>query len=271
MFSAKRPSSSQLGRSTKRGRTHQRRTLKLRHRRKGAARPRRSLSLGYRGTPNQYRFVRETRPTTIDLGDPTTPGVTMIPGTGAGPTKIPDIAAFQFPGFQINQLAGFVGEFSPLFANFKIDKIETILIPQWQETVNPDGAGSGTTQLSNLMMTRVNTKWLIGGLALQATAEGQRDKLAQIQKKSRSLYGTKKWLKINTVNPEVGKTIPDGAGGVNNAIQPSPWLSILNSSDQEYSFNDTLFADRLDGKDFAVDAYLYRMYHRVHFRTSFVG
>lgn len=204
---------------------------------------------------------------TVDIGNNLTSGVTLIGGTGA----IPNISAFQFQGLEMNQLANFVSEFSPLFANFKVDKITTYLIPQWQETVNPDGAGSGTTQLSNLMVTRINTKWMIETFGLEATAEAQRDKLAQIQKKTRSLYGIKKWLKFVTYNPEVGKTIPDGSGGTNIALQPSPWMSILNGSDQKYSSNDTVFCDRLDGKDFTTGVYLYRMYHRVHFRVSYVG
>ncbi len=266
MFSAKRPSYYQGGRSAKRARRFQRRIVKyVRHRRKGAARPSRSVSTGYRGTPNQYRFIRETRPTTIDMGTVGN-GVTLLAGTG----DIPDMSILQFPNFEMNQVPGYT-DFSSLFANFKIDKIETILVPMWQESVNPDGAGSGTTQLPNLMMTRINTKWLVNGITIAADAETQRDELAQIMKKSRSLYGTKKWLKITTSNPNVTKTIPDGSGGTNTVIEPQPWLSTTDSADQQFQMNDVLFADRLDGEDFDPDVYLYRMYHRVHFRTSFVG
>ncbi len=65
----------------------------------------------------------------------------------------------------------------------------------WEQTVNPDGAGSGTTQIPNLMVTRINSKYLTNGYTLPATAEANRDKLAQVQKKTRSLYGSRKWLK----------------------------------------------------------------------------
>ena len=212
--------------------------------RKGKARPSRALSTTYRGAPNQYRFVRETRPTTIDMGAAGS-GVSLIAGTGA----IPDISVFEFPNFEINQLPGFT-DFSALFANYKVDKIETVLIPQWQETVNPDGAGSGTTQLSNLVLTRINTKYLPNGITLSGTAEAQRDELAQIMKKTRSMYGSRKWLKINTSSPDVPKEIPDGAGGTNLAVQPSPWLPTATAADQRFQMNDILFADRTDGKNF---------------------
>jgi len=40
-----------------------------------------------------------------------------------------------------------------------------------------------------------------------------------------------------------------------------------------YQTNDVCFFDRLDGTDFTADEkyYMYRMYHRVHFRVSLVG
>ena len=242
----------------------------VRRRRPGSARPMRALRQSYRGAPNQYRYVRETRPVTIDLGT-AGGGISIIAGTGV----IPSMSVLEFPNFEINQLPGFT-DFTALYANYKIDKIDTILIPQWQNTVNPDGAGSGTTQLSNLMMTRVNTKYLPNGMTIPPVApannaEGQRDELAQIQKKSRSLYGTKRWLRITTSSPDVLKDVPDGSGGTNLAIQPSPWLPTTTAADQQFKMNDVLFADRLDGKDFVGGVWVYRMYHRVHFRCAFVG
>lgn len=237
-----------------------------------AAKARPRLSIGYKGVPNQYRFIRETRPTTIDLGNAATPGVTHIAGTGS----IPNIAVFEFPNFAINQLAGGFTEFSALFANYKIDKIQTILIPQWSsqnvQAINPlTGTWLGTGAIPNLMLTRVNTKYLPNGYVVKATAEENRDQLAQIQKKTRSMYGSRKWLRINTVKPRVNYEIEDGAGGQNIVSQASPWLPSVDAADQEYSMNDILFADRLDGTNFAVGLHLYRMYHRIHFRTSFVG
>jgi hypothetical protein len=242
------------------------------YRRKAKGKMYKRIKTGYKGTPNQYSFIRETRPITIDLGDNASPGVTLIAGTGA----IPNISVFQFPGFQINQLAGGFSEFSALFANYKVLKIETCFVPQWsqntQQSINPQtGVWSHTGYVPNLMLTRVNTKWLINGLTLSGTAEAQRDVLAQIQKKSRTLYGTKKWLKINTINPRVIMQIEDGSGGQNEISKAGVWLSSLNAADQEFQMNDVLFADKLDGSDFSVGLYKYRMYHRIHFRTSFVG
>lgn len=210
-------------------------------------------------------FVRETIPVVVDLGVAAS-GVTLIAGTGA----IPNIAMYKAPPLDFTKLAKYT-EFQSLFNNFKVDKIETIMIPMWQQTVNPDYDTSGTANLSDLMITRVNTKWLINGLAAESTAELQRGQLAEIQKKTRSLYSGKKWMKMVTHNPDVPATVSDGAGSTNTYVRPSPWLSLINSPDQRYSLNDVFFADRLDGKDFTTGVYLYRMYHRVHFRTSFVG
>ena len=229
------------------------------------------ISIGYKGTPNTYSFIRETRPTTIDLGVAAN-GVTLIAGTGT----IPNIARFEFPNFSIDQLAGGFSEFSALFANYKIDKIETILIPMWsqqtQSSVNPlTGAWAGTSYTPNLVVTRVNTKYLVNGYAAAGTAEGQRDQLAQLQKKSRTMYGSRKWLKINTIGPRVKMEVDDGAGGTNTVSKKTPWMPSVQAADQEYLMNDLMFADRVDGSDFVAGVYLYRMYHRVHFRCSFVG
>lgn len=250
----------------------QRAFRRMKNKRKGKARPSKAISTGYRGAPNQYRFVRETRPTIIDVGNAADPAVTHIAGTGA----IPNTAVVEFANFQINQLAGGFTQFSDLFANYKIDKIETILIPQWsqntQPTVNPQtGAWTNTSVIPNLMVTRINTKYLIGGYTLPATAELNRDELAQIVKKTRSLYGTKKWLRVNTSNPAVEYEIEDGSGGQNLALKRSPWLSTVDAADQEYSMNTLFFCDKLDGTNFFAGVYTYRMFHRIHFRCAFVG
>lgn len=230
------------------------------------AKARKSLSTGYKGAPNQYRFIRETRPDVVDMGVNGS-GITLIPGTGA----IPNTSVLNLANFQINQLAGGFAEFGNLFANYKIDKIETILIPQWQNTVNPDGAGSGTTQIPNLMITRINSKFLVNGYTLPGTAEANRDKLAQVQKKTRSLYGNRKWLRLITNHPLVFQDINDGAGGVNLTTKAQPWLPTATAADQEFSMNDIIFADTLSGIDLPTGVYKYRFYHRVHFRCSFVG
>lgn len=229
------------------------------------------LSVGYKGAPNTYSYIRETRPTVIDIGSNATPGVTIVAGTDS----IPDIAVFEFANFSIDQLPGFT-DFSNLYSSYKIDKIETILIPMWEQTVqqsiNPQtGVWSNTGYIPNLMITRINTKYLPNGYSIKATAEENRDQLAQIVKKTRSLYGNRKWLTINTDRPKVFQEIEDGQGGQNLVTKPSPWLPTVEAADQEYSMNDIVFADRLDGTNFSVGLYRYRMYHRVHFRCSFVG
>lgn len=238
--------------------------------RRGKARPRRALSTGYRGLPNQYRFVRETRPTTIDLGVAAN-GVSLVAGTGA----IPNISVFEFPGLQFNQLPGHT-DFGNLFANYKVDRIETMLIPQWQMqtqgAINPlPGPWLATGATPNLVVTRVNTKYLVNGLTIQATAEANLDELAQIQKKKRSMYSSKRGLKIITSRPRVSYNLNDGSGGTNVASETTPWLPLATADDQEFVMNDVLFASRCDGLDFAPGIWRYRIYHRVHFRTSFVG
>jgi len=266
---------STLAAARKRGRTLGRRhiTKYLRNRRKGSARPMRSLSTSYRGAPNQYRFVRETKPIIIDLGlndpapgTPESTGVKVLPPLAAEPT----MSYIEIPKVRMADLPN-VAEFAALYNNFKVDKIETFLIPMWQSTDNPNGVGSGPLQIPNLMMTRVNTKWLITGLPPKTNAAAQRLQLAEIQKKSRSLYGSRRWLKLVTVNPQVPIDISDGAAGTNIGIYQAPWLQFSTSADQQYESNNTFFADTLDGTNMTSGKYKYRMYHKVHFRTSFVG
>lgn len=239
-------------------------------RRKGAARPMKSLSMGYKGLPNQYRFSRETRPITVDFGAAGL-GVSLIAGTGA----IPNTSVLKFPSFSIDTLPNFT-EFSALFASYKIDKISLICIPMWsqqnQQNINPlTGGWAGTAAVPNLMLTRVNTKYLTNGYTLPATAEANRDKLAQIMKKTRSLYGSKKWMKVITRNPLVWEDLDDGGGGTNLVTKRSPWLPTATGADQLYSQNDIIFADRLDGTDFIAGIYKYRYYYKIDFRCSFVG
>jgi hypothetical protein len=162
----------------------------------------RSLRQSYRGTPNKYRFVRETVPTTINVAQAGL-GVTIIPSSTAGE---PSMSVLQFPNFEVQLLSGFMADFNPLFANYKIDKIETILIPQWQSMVSVntgDNNGHPNYNQSNLVVTRVNSKFLLNGFTVAADAVTQRMELAQIQMKTRSLYGSRKWLRCNTRNPGV--------------------------------------------------------------------
>lgn len=241
--------------------------------RRRVARPRRALSTGYRGPPNQYKFIRETSPVTLDIGAASVAsGVSIIAGTG----PLPNTAMLQLPPFKMDALPGYT-EFSALFANFKVDKIETILIPQWvnntQPTINPlTGAWSATAGVPNLMITRVNTRYLPQGYTAPATAEASRSKLSQIVKKTRSLYGTRKWLKLTTTRPTVLAEILEApAGAASEIARKSPWLPTSSMADQEFVQNDLLFADRLNGTDHLAGVYLYRMYHRITFRCGFLG
>ena len=260
----KRPrSGASYGRATKRRKVTYARRPHVRRRYK--ARPGRALKTTYRGSPNVWSFQRETRPQVIDLGV-AAGGITLLAGTGA----IPNTSVLNLPNFQFTDLVNYA-EFSALFASYKIDSIVTTLIPQWQNTVNPDGAGSGTTQIPNLMCCRINTKFLPNGFTLAATAEANRDKLAQVIKKSRSLYGSRKWLKLVTKSPLVWQDIEDGSGGVNLTTRRSPWLPTATAADQQYTQNDMIFFDSLSGIDIASGVYKYRYYHTVRFRCGFIG
>lgn len=275
----KRPLSGPGGtyRRTKRARsryraakTIQRFFRKRRSYRKGSARPRRALSLGYRGAPNQYRFVRETVPECINVGI-TGNGVTLIPAAGASDWNM---SYLSFNNFKMEQLVNFVTEFDPLFVNYKVDMIETILIPQWQVMVqNNVSVGAPTSPTPDLMVTRLNTRWLATGFTAAANADLQRKELAQIQKKTRSLYGNKKWLKLVTKKPYVSKVVPDDDADSDQsmALQPMPWLSIKNASDVVLAMNDVVLFDSLRCEDLGTTPYVYRMYHRCHFRVAQVG
>jgi len=264
----KRKSSYARG-ATKRPRIAKRRITKyVRSRRKGAARPMRSLSTGYRGTPNQYRFVRETLPVIVDVG--TTDALTGVSVLAAADADDTTMSVIKVPNFKFADVQS-PDEFANLFANYKIDKIETFLIPQWEGTVNPDYTTSGPLAIPNLMITRLNTKYLSTGLSISANANAQRVVLSQIVKKTRSLYGSRKWLKLTTANPQVQIDVADGGASTNIGLFNQPWLSLATGQDQQFAENTTFFADRLNGTDMVANIYKYRMYRKVHFRTSFVG
>lgn len=164
-----------------------------------------------------------------------------------------------------------VTEFAALYANFKVDRITTYLIPQWESTDNPNGVGSGPLQIPGLCISKVNTKYLATGLTASANAAAQRTVLAQIMKKTRSLYGSKKWLKLTTARPNVPIDVSDGAASTNIGLFPSPWLQFSTGTDQQFASNTTFFADTLNGTDIQPRIYKYRCYSRVEFRCSFVG
>jgi hypothetical protein len=260
------------GRATTPKRTTRRKGTKKRVTRKGAARPMRSLKQSYRGNPNQYRFVRETVPVTVNLSDNDDSNVNLIAGTGTHP----NVSRLHVESFKMADLASFSEDFATLFVNFKIDKIETILVPMWTQSVQePFGpAGGAAVVHPDLMCTRINTKFYTAGTAAPATAEGARLELAQLQMKSRSIYGSKKWLKLITKDPMVRTKLYDENGTEEGLkLKKAGWLGIGQHVNTTYQTNDVCFFDRLDGTDFIADEkyYMYRMYHRVHFRVSLVG
>lgn len=231
----------------------------------GKARPMRALKTTYRSA-NIYRFVRETVPTTVSP--------TLIDGTPN------NMGYFQFNDIQISDLVNFSTDFS-LFANYKIDKIVTVMIPLWQDAVATQGQNvtvpSWRDFLSyspQLFVTRVNNKTLNNNFSISGTSDAQREQLAQLQSKSTSVYTTKKWLTLTTLNPKPYELLvedPTNQGSVAVVKSNSTkWLSILNNDDAQFQHNSLLFVDRLDGRNIT-DQFKYRMFHKVYFRCSYVG
>lgn len=138
--------------ATKRRRTSYS-TRPAKKRRFGRARPMRALKTNYRAL-NVYRFVRETLPqtATFDL---------ITQGGGSYPT----IGYMNFDNLKMNQLPGIGTDMLNLFARYKVDKIVTKLTPMFQETIIQQGivAGPGLVDGPELEITRVNTKYMIGG------------------------------------------------------------------------------------------------------------
>lgn len=229
----------------------------IRRRRISRARPMRSLKTNYRSV-NMYRFVRETLPTTTSFS--------LIP---AG-TTFPVMGYLNFDNLQFNQLVSAQSEFGNLFARYKVDKIETILTPMFQETVATNN-NIGYSTGPGLRITRVNTKWLNDPFTIQADADDQLKELAQIQSKTVSNYASPKSLIITTINPGVAKKgVVDSTGAEIDFRGQCPWLNISGASNVPLRHNSMLFAERTDGQ--ALDtAWKYRMVHKVYFRCSQVG
>ena len=234
-------------------------------RRKGAARPMRSLRTSYRGVPNQYRFMRETPAAVIDLHDYiTTSGVTHN-----------EVAVVKLQNVSLDILgAGPVAEFTNLFTNYKVDKIDIILRPMWQKSVQNNatfasGVGSHA-ELPNMRITRVNTKYMSEDLNLGTTNAGIREKLAEIQMKSDSLYSGSRPLFITTKHPRVYEKVADDIDGTQTSIvsRQQPWLSLRNATNTLFSHNELLVAQRLDHGVIPDGYYKYEYIVRMHFRTS---
>ncbi len=221
------------------------------------ARPK--LSLGYKGIPNTYRFVRETLPEIIDLRSEATTG-------GA-------VAVLNTSNFQMNQLINFQNEFGPLFESYKIDKIVTELRPMWNTTAQ-DVEGTGTVAAPAMLVTRVNTKWNSTPISLPATDTLIRQFLAQIQKKTESTYSQRRPLTLTTSNPRCFRLIleEDSTTGTPAvASEKAPWLNCETENNIKFAHNALVFFQKMDQSAIQGGVYQYRLVHKVHFRVSNVG
>ena len=164
-------------------------------------------------------------------------------------------------------------EFVNLYARYKVDKIVTTLIPMYDisELIQPPTTPSLST---NLELTRVNTKWLSGPFPISANSDQQLNELAQLQGKTKSLYASKRPLRLVTVNPGVEQRgVIDATGTEVDVRKPCPWLSLGGTNqaiDVPFKHNALVFAARVDGQSLNAD-WKFRVTHTVYFRCSQVG
>lgn len=205
-----------------------------------------------------YSFVRETMPLTLPFS--------II----AAGTSFPAMGYLEFSNLQFNQLVQASTEFGALFARYKVDKIETILTPMFQETIASNN-NVGYSTSSGLRITRINTKWFNGPISLGSTSDAVLGELAQIQSKSVSPYASRRSLKLITKNPGVvTRGVVDSTSTEIDTRIASPWLNINNQADVPLKHNSVIFAERIDGNAVTAD-WKYRVVHKVYFRCSQVG
>lgn len=197
--------------------------------------------------------MRETMPSTATFS--------IIPAANYGA-----MGYMSFENLQFNQLPGNT-DFSNLYARYKVDKIVTNLIPLYQTTTQVNHS-------AQLEITKVNTKWMNGDFPIAANADLQLAELAQLQGKSRSLYASKRPLKLVTTNPGVeGRSVVDATGNEVDARRACPWLALggpYAAMDVPFKHNALIFAARVDGQ--SLDAtYVFRVTHQIYFRCSQVG
>lgn len=215
------------------------------------ARPMSSLKHNYRAT-NVYRFVRETLPITKSFN--------LI---SAG-TVYPAMGYLKFDNLQFDLCVNAKAEFGPLFARYKVDKIETILTPTFTNT-------SSSQSLPGLRITRINTKWFNAGFSTNTTSDDQLAELAQLQSKTVSNYASNRSLILITNNPGVQKkSVLDDTGAELITRASAPWMNITSQSDVPLRHNSTLLAERIDGLALTAD-WKYRVVHKLYFRCSQVG
>lgn len=227
----------------------------------GQARPMSDLRLTYKGIPNQYRFCREEVSSVIDIHD------SLVAATGT-------IAVVNLDNFKMNLLANFVTEFSPLFANYKLDKLVFYLNPLFTISTG-EAFATGGVSTPELNITRLSTKYLNTPLALGTTDAAVRTSLAQFQAKTISRYGTKYPLRCTTNHPRIFQVIQptQGVGGVSSEFvtEPGKWLSIRNSSDVEFATNHSLVFQKRDQTAIQAGVYKYQLVTKAYFRCSQVG
>lgn len=231
---------------------------KLRRYGRGRARPMSRMPNSYK-TQSVHRFVRETMPLTLPM--------VIIPA-GA---SFPAMGSLSFDNLQFNQLVASTGDFGNLFARYKVDKIETILTPMFQEVTAESSGAFMPGNTPALRITRVNTKWLNQPLTLGANSDAVLAELAQMQSKSVTPYASRRSLKLITYNPGVSKR--DVLDTTNTEIEtngPAPWLNISNQADVPFKHNSHIFAERTDGQAVTTD-WKYRVVHKVYFRCVQVG
>lgn len=216
------------------------------------ARPLKSLATNYRQL-NVYRFVRETIPSTATFD--------LIAAANYGA-----MGYMSFENLQLGQLPG-VADFVNLFARYKVDKIETTLVPLYQ-------VATQVNHSSQLDITIVNTKYMTNDFPIAANADLQLAELAQLQAKSKRLYAGDKPLKITTINPGVNsKSVVNSAGNEVDARRGCPWLALGGTDaaiDVPFKHNAIIFGARVDGLSLDT-SYKYRITHRIFFRCSQVG
>lgn len=249
-----------ITRKPRRRRAPVRRQYRRNYRKNARARPMRALRTNYNSV-NKYRFVRETTSKTI------TPSI-IADGGG-----LPNMAYIQLLNITANDLPNWT-EFSRLFQSYCIDKIVTYLIPLFETTESLAGFG-GTPYVDSdqIMVTRINTQYYPEDYQVQATATAQRQELAQIQGKTRSLYGRKRWLKLTTWSPKTVSVVED-------TVAQTPDVKVLSRGKRWIPTNDNTvvhrqnyicFLDKLDGTDIGTNTTnlpKYRTYTKVYFRCS---
>lgn len=197
--------------------------------------------------------MRETLPQTATF--------TIIPAQNYGA-----MGYMSFENLQFGQLPA-SNDFTQLFARYKVDKIVTTLTPLYE-------VATQVNHSSQLEITRVNTKWMVGDFPISANADLQLTELAQLQAKSKSLYTGRKPLTLVTNKPGVvGNSVVNSAGNEVDARRSSPWLALSGTHqaiDVPFKHNAIIFASRVDGASLDL-SYKYRVTHKIYFRCSQVG